>query len=40
VPLPPYTSRFFEEAPERLGYGPIAAKRKKIDTLLLAVKRL
>jgi hypothetical protein len=40
APLPPYTDRFFEEAPERWGYGPIAADRKRIDTLLLAVKRL
>jgi hypothetical protein len=37
APLPPYTDHFFEEAPERWGYGPIAADRKKIDTLLLAV---
>jgi hypothetical protein len=40
MPLPPYTCCFFREAPERWGYGPIAAERKKIDTLLQAVKRL
>jgi hypothetical protein len=40
VPLPPYTGRFFEETLERWGYGPIATDRKKIDTLLYAVKHL
>jgi hypothetical protein len=40
MPLPPYTSRFFEEAPARWGYGPIASDKEKIDTLLQAVKRL
>jgi hypothetical protein len=40
TPLPLYTSRFFGEAPEHWGYGPIATDRKKIDTLLQAVKRL
>jgi hypothetical protein len=40
VPLPLYTSRFFGEAPERWGYGPITTERKKIESLLQAVKRL
>jgi hypothetical protein len=40
APLPPYTGHFFGEAPEHWGYGPIATDRKKIDTLLQAVKRL
>jgi hypothetical protein len=40
TPLLPYTDRFFEEAPERWGYGPITVDRKKIDTLLQAVKHL
>jgi hypothetical protein len=35
-----YTSHFFGEAPERWGYGPIVAERKKIDTLLQVVKLL
>jgi hypothetical protein len=33
APQPPFTGRFFEEAPERWGYGPIASKKKKIDSL-------
>jgi hypothetical protein len=32
--LPPYTGRFFEEAPEHWGYDPIAIDKGKIDTLL------
>jgi hypothetical protein len=34
APLPPYTGRFFGEAPEHWGYSPNATERKKIDTLL------
>jgi hypothetical protein len=40
VPLPPFTGRFFGEASERWGYGPIASKKKKIDSLFQEVKRL
>jgi hypothetical protein len=34
APLPPYTGRFFREALERWGCGPITTERKKIDALL------
>jgi hypothetical protein len=34
MPLPPYTSRFFEEASVHWGYGPITTDKDKIDTLL------
>jgi hypothetical protein len=40
APLPPYTGRSFGEAPKRWGYGPIAFEKRKIDSLLQAVKRL
>jgi hypothetical protein len=34
VSLPPYTGRFFEEAPVHWAYGPVATDKEKIDTLL------
>jgi hypothetical protein len=34
VPLPPYTGRFFGEAPEHWSYGPFTSEKKKIDSLL------
>jgi hypothetical protein len=40
APLPPYTGCFFGEALECWGYGPIASEKKKIDSLLQAIKRL
>lgn len=40
APLPPYTGRYFEAAPDRWGYGPIAAKKDRIATLLQPVKHL
>jgi hypothetical protein len=40
APLPPYTGRFFGEAPERWSYGPVAPEKRRIDSLFQAVKRL
>jgi hypothetical protein len=40
VPLPPYTGHSFREASERWGYGPITSKKRKINSLFQAVKRL
>jgi hypothetical protein len=40
APLITYTGRFFEEAPEHWGYGPVTIDKWKIDTLLQAVKCL
>jgi hypothetical protein len=40
VPLPPYIGRFFEEAPARWGYGPVAGDKEKVNTLLQVVKCL
>ena len=34
APLPPYTGLYFEAAPVHWGYGPIAAEKEKINTLL------
>lgn len=38
--MPPYTVRCFDTALVHWGYGPIAAEKKKISTLLQAGKRL
>jgi hypothetical protein len=40
MPLPLYTGRYFEVAPAHKGYGPIAANKENINTLLQAVKCL
>ena len=34
APLPPYTDRYFEVARAHWGYGPVAADKEKINTLL------
>jgi hypothetical protein len=40
APLPSYIGRSFGEVPERWGYGPIAAEKNKIDSLLQVIKCL
>jgi hypothetical protein len=40
VPLPLYTGRYFKVALACWGYGPIAADKENIDTLLQVVKHL